>query len=308
MNYKELSRRCVEIQEEGMACGPFSMLSIASEATVETDDGIKYLTVEWISEVPDSVTMIISNQSVIDLLEEGDLDKISQANENSKVYSTMQGNYHDIDFLPIFQSLAKDLFQYMAENDYLYEEDDDEYEPWEWTKLFNNQKEKKMNNIKVLSVRCEKQEYEEYGMFWAVGYPEETVAEMKIQDGEDVLYLTAEWNPDTPETLTFTESAEPLMDLLVDETEGIAEKIVEIRNSGCTYLVETSGDYKGKYIDQFKDLARRIYEQEEGFGIDLAEFEYLEDVYPWIQDWAGFSLDLPSEEDNSDDEEIDEEN
>lgn len=308
MSYKELSRRCVEIEEEGMACGPISMLLIASEAVVETDEGIKYLTVEWISEVQDSITMIISNQSIIDLLEEGDMDKIIQANENSEIYSTMQGNYHNIDFLPTFQSLAKDLFQYMVENDYV--DDDSDYEAWEWIKMFteknndisNNQKEiSKMENVKVLSVRCEEQEYEEYGMLWTAGMPAETVAEMKIQDGDDILFLTVEWSPETPETLTFTESTEPLMDLLVDESEEASEKIVAIRKSGNSRLVETSEDYKGKYTNQFQNLAREIYNYEENRRIDLADFEYQEDVYPWIQDWAGYSLDLPFEEDEEED-------
>ena len=67
-NYKELSRRCVEIEEEGMTCGPISMLCVASEAVLEIEEGVQYLTVEWISEVPDSVSMIISSQSIIELL------------------------------------------------------------------------------------------------------------------------------------------------------------------------------------------------------------------------------------------------
>lgn len=315
MNYKELSRRCVEIEEEGMACGPISMLCVASEAVLKTEEGVKYLTVEWISEVPDSVSMIISSQSIIELLERGDMDEISQVNENSKIYSTMDGDYKNIDFFPVFQSLAKDVFQYLDENDILDEEEaDDEFgnEPWGWTKLFGDQtngesdnQKKDMNSIKMLSSRCERQEYEEYGIFWAAGAPEETVAEMKIQDGDDLLYLTVEWNPDTPETLTFTESTEPLMDLLVDETEGTTEKIVAIRDSGNSWLVETSEDYKGKYIDQFKSLAREIYSLEENSRIDLTEFEFQEDVFPWIQDWAEFYFDLPSEDDEEDEDDND---
>ena len=311
MNYKELSRRCVEIEEEGMACGPVSMLCVASEAIVETEEGIKYLTVEWISEVPDSVTMIISSQSTIDLLEEGDLDKISQANEQSKIYSTMYGEYQDAEYLPVFRSLAKDLYQYMIDNDYLDEDDDPEDREWSWTKLFtdqkntesNNMEKNDMENIKVLSSRCERLEYEFNGRYWALGAPEETVAEMKLQDGDETLYLTVEWNPEVPETLTFTESAEPFMDLLVDESQDALDTVISIRNSGKSWPVESRDDYKGKYIKQFKDLARKIYEQEEGSGIDLTDFEYLEDVYPWIQDWADYYIDLPSEDDEFEDEE-----
>ncbi len=65
---KEISRRAMNNDSEGMACGPSGLYAVDAEIVVEDEGKIVYLHTEWVSEVHDEILFEATTESIYDHL------------------------------------------------------------------------------------------------------------------------------------------------------------------------------------------------------------------------------------------------
>lgn len=80
---KEITRRCATTCTEGIACGPIANDCAVAEMEIEKNGEKRFLTVEWIDEVPNSVSFEVTKESIFDLMlfVDDDLDKLMKIRE-----------------------------------------------------------------------------------------------------------------------------------------------------------------------------------------------------------------------------------
>lgn len=82
---KEISRRAMNNESEGMACGPSGLYAIDAEIVVDDEGKIVYLHTQWVDEVPDSILFEATTESIYDEmvkineLMNGDNDEFDEA-------------------------------------------------------------------------------------------------------------------------------------------------------------------------------------------------------------------------------------
>ena len=82
---KEISRRAMNNESEGMACGPSGIYAVDAEIVVEDEGKIVYLHTQWVSEVADSILFEATTESVYDEIAKinelinGDFDEFEEA-------------------------------------------------------------------------------------------------------------------------------------------------------------------------------------------------------------------------------------
>lgn len=156
-----------------------------------------------------------------------------------------------------------------------------------------------MSDVKVLSTRVD--EYIDEGIACGPISIDVVGAEAVIQDGDKKKYITICYVSEAGETLECDITDEPIYDFLVGEcSDEDIDVLDKRRDAGEQYTLDTEEDYDGPYLDIIKMLCRKIYDkavEENIIGDDM--FDYQEDVYPWISDFAGVTMDLPEYEDNN---------
>ena len=63
---KEISRRAMNSESEGMACGPAGLYAVDAEIVVEDEGKLVYLHTQWVDEVPDAIHFEATTESVYD--------------------------------------------------------------------------------------------------------------------------------------------------------------------------------------------------------------------------------------------------
>lgn len=82
---KEISRRAMNNESEGMACGPSGLYAVDAEIVVEDEGRNVYLHTQWVSEVQDEISFEATTESIydhlakVDKLMNGDNDEFEKA-------------------------------------------------------------------------------------------------------------------------------------------------------------------------------------------------------------------------------------
>lgn len=63
---KEISRRAMNSESEGMACGPAGLYAVDAEIVVEDEGKLVYLHTQWVDEVPDDIYFEATTESIYD--------------------------------------------------------------------------------------------------------------------------------------------------------------------------------------------------------------------------------------------------
>lgn len=63
---KEISRRAMNNESEGMACGPSGLYAVDAEIVVEDEGKTVYLHTQWVDEVPDEILFEATTESIYD--------------------------------------------------------------------------------------------------------------------------------------------------------------------------------------------------------------------------------------------------
>lgn len=151
-----------------------------------------------------------------------------------------------------------------------------------------------MNEVKVLSTRAA--EYLEEGMACGPVAMDVVCAEAVVQDGDAKKYITVCYVSEASDVLECDITDEPIFDFM---TQDVEEKDIElldkIRDNGEQFTLEEEGDYDGSYLEIIKLLCRKLYDTAlEAGTISEDNFDYADNGYSWIKDYAGVKLDIPT--------------
>ena len=130
-NMKEISRRSMYHEDEGMACGPVSMATADAEIVIDNNGDKVYLHGQWIDELGDEIFYEATKESTYDIYEkfnkkEGDDDELlaeydrvaNNAIQNVEIYNCY------------FEEIKKMIFEELDKHGIVidFDEEDEEME------------------------------------------------------------------------------------------------------------------------------------------------------------------------------------
>ena len=111
---KEISRRIMFNQEDGIACGPVSLKSIDAEIVVEDEkDGIVFLHGEWVLEAGDDILYDATKRSVYDIHEkiennEEDFDKLIKERDDIREKESLEDKERFVTYFDEIKNMIRD--------------------------------------------------------------------------------------------------------------------------------------------------------------------------------------------------------
>ena len=125
---REIRRSCEYNLSEGKACGPFAIGAVVAEIVVEDGGKEKYLTMCWINEVSDGVSLEVTDKSIKKYLL--DLDESQEELDEIRKNGTVQSFEFDEEYNGEYKEQYKELLK-MIQNKRKEEGLMDEEDVWE---------------------------------------------------------------------------------------------------------------------------------------------------------------------------------